>query len=174
MMTNVRNVPNIKVLMDGISEGDRDAMAEYLADGISSKVPQAELKKRYRLVWNADHGNDSMVLRNLAITAAASGELEKTEAYARDFRENAFYADSFHSALAIRKYGDDITRIKAEELLLELAKLGHIRSQIMLRSISAEKKGPFAKLSATLFRAFKIVHALMLVSINPDDPRGSV
>ena len=172
-MTTVEEMPESSVLEERIARGDRDAMAQFLAIARVQGVSEKELKRRYRIVWDADHGNDSMIFRNLSIVAAAAGEFHKTAAYARDFIQSFCYSDAYHSALALREYGADDERLLAEEILSELANRGHILSQVQLRKFASDEQGFLGKVGFQFYRFFKILQATFLVVKNSEDPRVS-
>ena len=156
-----------------ITEGDRDAMAQYLATALSQGLSNSELDHRYYVVWEADHGNDSMVMRNLAIVAAAAGHFEKTYAFAYDFLNSLFFSDAYHAALALIDFGATEEHNKASEILSELSHRGHIPSQVMERSRKLVGKGITQRVKFFFFFIYKILQATVLLMKNPDDPRVS-
>lgn len=157
-----------------IARGDRDAMAQLLATALSRKAPIPEMRRLYDLVWEADHGADSMVMRNMAIVSAASQEFRKTEAYAKDFEASGLLVDAFHAALALRIYGSVAERDLANQIITRLAEKGHIRSQVTLRAQAAAQGGLFSKIGFQLFRLCKIFQALVLSAKDPKNPRAKV
>jgi hypothetical protein len=168
-----RELVDSKEFESRIIEGDRDAMAQYLATALSQDLSNSELDHRYYVVWEADHGNDSMVMRNLAIVAAAAGHFEKTYAFAHDFLNSSFFADAYHAALALKDFGEEDEHKKACEIISELSHRGHIPSQVMERSLKLMGQGVTQKITFLFFRVYKILQAAVLIIKKPDDPRVS-
>ena len=115
-----------------------------------------------------------MVLRNLAIVSASAGDFNIAQAYAADFINERFFADAFHSALAIRQFGGEEQCVQADSIIANLATSGHIRSQIEQRSRKPLNSNIFHRFSFLFYRIFKGLHAMLLVARNPQDPRASM
>ncbi len=162
---------DVKDLESRIALGDRDAMATYLALALRSDIPVTERQRRYSVVSGADHGNDSMVLRNLGIVAASVGQLEKSHAFAQDFVNEGFFSDAFHVSLALKEFGEVHECYLGEEVLSALSQAGYIHAQILRGSVIAARRGLLFKAFFQVFRLVKMFQLAVLAIKNPNDPR---
>ena len=174
MTTKNANDLSMVNLENRVANGHRDAMVQYLAASLTQGLTNSELMRRYQLVWVSDHGNDSMVLRNLAFVAAAAGEFERSFAHAEDFESSDFYPDAMHTALAVIERGRVEEHKRALAILTRLAKKRHIMSQVHLRYQETKDGGISKKFHFFLYRIAKLIQASILVLRNPKDPRVQV
>lgn len=167
------SISEIAALETQIASGDKDSMTKYASDIVDAGISDtSEIRRRQKILIDANHQGDGMVLRHIAMLSALVGDFHTAKAIADLLAEvgDPVIGYYIYVQLSARNMSVELLR-NWEPLLQHSATAGYLPACRLLASKRAERFGPLAPVVRLALMVPIAVAAYKIAKKNPKDIR---